>query len=112
MNILWVMFIIFLDVNAIHLATVLIFGIFCPLPLARRSAAESMARFDAQKWDGSSLATAQKGPPQSKRSLERSAAASADAASAAAREAAASAVARAIGTRSQLTDALVIHIVK
>lgn len=31
MNILSVMFIIFLDVNAIHLATVLIFGIFCPL---------------------------------------------------------------------------------
>ena len=40
------------------------------------------------------------------------AAASADAASSAAREATASAAARAIGTRSQLTDALVIHIVK
>ena len=60
-------------------ATVLIFGIFCPLSLARRSAAESLTRFDAQKWDESSLATAQKDPPQSKRSLERSAAASADA---------------------------------
>ena len=32
MNILSAMSIIFLDVNAIHLATVLIFGIFCPLP--------------------------------------------------------------------------------
>ena len=72
-------------------ATVLIFGIFCPLPLARRSASESLTRFDAQKWDESSLATAQKDPPQSKRSLERSAAASADAAPAAAREAAAAA---------------------
>ena len=30
MNILSAMSIIFLDVNAIHLATVLIFGIFCP----------------------------------------------------------------------------------
>ena len=30
MNILYVMFIIFLAVNAISLATVLIFGIFCP----------------------------------------------------------------------------------
>ena len=77
-------------------ATVLIFGIFCPLPLARRSAAESMARFDAQKWDESSLATAQKDPPQSKRSLERSAAASADAASAATGKAAAAAAARAM----------------
>lgn len=50
--------------------------------------------------------------PKNQSALERSAAASADAASAAAREAAASAAARAIGTRSQLTDALVIHIVK
>ena len=30
MNILSVMFIIFLGVNAIHLATVLIFALFCP----------------------------------------------------------------------------------
>ena len=93
-------------------ATVLIFGIFCPLPLARKSSTESLARFDAQKWGGSSLATAQKDPPQSKRSLERSAAASADAAASAAREATASAAARAIGTRSQLADGLVIHIVE
>ncbi len=93
-------------------ATVLIFGIFCPLPLARRSAAESLTRFDAQKWDESSLATAQKDPPQSKRSLERSAAASADAATAATGKAAAAAAARAIGTRSQLTDGLVIHVIE
>ena len=73
---------------------------------------ESLARFDAQKWDESSLATAQKDPPQSKRSLERSAAASADAAASAAREAAATATARAIGTRSQFTDALVIHVIE
>ena len=51
-------------------------------------------------------------PSHDLRSLERSAAASADATAAAAREAAATAAARAIGTRSQLTDALVIHIVK
>ena len=93
-------------------ATVLIFGIFCPLSLARRSAAESLTRFDAQKWDESSLATAQKDPPQSKRSLERSAAASADAATAATGKAAAAAAARAIGTRSQLADGLVIHLVE
>ena len=93
-------------------ATVLIFAIFCPLPLARRSAAESMARFDAQKWDGSSLATAQKGPPQSKRTLERSAAASADAAASAAREATASAATRAVRARRELTDALVIHAIE
>ena len=93
-------------------ATVLILGIFCPLPLARRSSAESLTRFDAQKWDESSLATAQKDPPQSKRSLERSAAASADAAASAAREATASAATRAVRARRELTDALVIHAVE
>ena len=101
-----------MQIYVTNAATVLIFGIFCPLPLARRSAAESMARFDAQKWDESSLATAQKDSPQSKRSLECSAAASADAAASAAREAATTAATRAIGARSQLADGLVIHIVE
>lgn len=50
--------------------------------------------------------------PKNQNSLERSAAASADAAASAARKAAATAAARAIGTRSQLTDALVIHVIE
>ena len=50
--------------------------------------------------------------PKNQSALERSAAASADAASAAAREAATAAAARAIGTRRQLTDGLVIHVIE